>query len=113
MSNKNNSDHENKKKAYKKQLQEMSENNNQSNASNRFNNKSELLLYVDQQLSELNNYSYLDKTSNSNLDKVRKVYKTGLENLKQRISLDQEFQSLVDTLIMLEEITAEDIAKLV
>ena len=113
MSNKNNKDYENKKESYKKQLQEMSENNNQSNASNRFNNKSELILYVDSELSELNNSSYLDKTSNSELDKIRKVYKTGLTNLKQRINLNQDFQSLVDTLKMLEEITAESIAKLV
>ena len=113
MSNKNNKDYENKKEAYKKQLQEMSENNNQLDTSNRFNNKSELLLYVDSELSELNNSSYLDKTSNSELDKIRKVYKIGLENLKQRISLNQDFQSLVDTLKMLEEITAESIAKLV
>ena len=113
MSNKNNKDYENKKKAYKKQLQEMSENDDQSNASNRFNNESELLLYINQELDELNKYSYLDKISNSQLNKIRKIYKAGLENLRQRISLNQEFQSLVDTLEMLEEIAAEGIAKLV
>ena len=94
--------YQSKKEAYRKQLIEMAK--NKSNI--RFKTFEEISKYVEVYIKDLNTHNI----SNPQLLLILNTFIIGLEGILQRATLKQDIVSLNESLDMLEDIAAEDIA---
>lgn len=94
--------YQSKKEAYRNQLIEMAK--NKSNI--RFKTFEEISKYVEVYIKDLNTHNI----SNPQLLLILNTFIIGLEGILQRATLKQDIVSLNESLDMLEDIAAEDIA---